>query len=194
MRWESENSDTHDSIKSDVGQCVPCLAGTYSIGSVDGWVETCSNCSAGEYVTTNGSSTCFSCPRGRFSTRNASTECEICTSGHYTGNLEEGSDVCLPCEPGKYTSSDFEVECDLCSEGKYTSMNGSKSCERCLAGTIPHQDVGSKECELLPAGKFGDGDKCPVNTYSDEGAAECTTYRQFAPRSLSVLLSFLHAY
>ena len=41
-------------------------------------------------------------------------------------------------------------------------------------GTVPHQDVESKECELLPAGEFGDGVKCPVNTYSDEGAAECT--------------------
>ena len=78
-RWESVISNLYDMIISDVGRCVDCLAGTYSVASLDEWVETCSNCSAGEYVTTNGSSTCFSCPRGRFSTRNASIECEICT-------------------------------------------------------------------------------------------------------------------
>ena len=32
-------SDAYDNINSDVGRCVPCLAGTYSIGSsMDGYM------------------------------------------------------------------------------------------------------------------------------------------------------------
>ena len=116
-RWEYVLSDFYNNINSDVGRCVPCMAGTYSVSSVGTWVETCSECSAGEYVSTNRASTCVSCPRGRFSTQNAATECEICTSGHYTGGLEEGSVVCLPCYPGTYSSSNYTVKCELCSTG-----------------------------------------------------------------------------
>ena len=36
-RWESVISDLYDSINSDVGRCVPCLAGTVSVPSMDGW-------------------------------------------------------------------------------------------------------------------------------------------------------------
>ena len=100
-------SDAYDNINSDVGRCVPCLAGTYSVGSSDGWVETCSDCSAGKYAATNGSSTCLSCPRGRFSTQNASKECNICTTGHSTDGLEVGSLVCVPCGPGTLHFTDI---------------------------------------------------------------------------------------
>ena len=126
-------------------------------------------------MATNGSSTCFSCPRGRFSTQIASTECEICTSGHSTGGLEEGSEVCVPCGPGTYSSSNYTVKCEMCPMRTYTSTNGSKSCETCPAGTIPHQDVGSSKCDPLPAGQFGTGTSCPINTYSESGAIECKT-------------------
>ena len=38
----------------------------------------------------------------------------------------------------------------------------------------PNQDVGSSKCDPLPAGQFGIGIPCPINTYSNEGAVECT--------------------
>ena len=83
-RWESVISDAYGNINSDVGQCVPCLAGTYSIGSVDGWVETCSDCGAGEYIGTNGSSTCLECSAGKYTSSVGKLECDVCTAGKYS--------------------------------------------------------------------------------------------------------------
>ena len=37
----------------------------------------------------------------------------------------------------------------------------------------PHQDIGSSKCDLLPAGQFGMGASCSINTYSEEGSVEC---------------------
>ena len=39
----------------------------------------------------------------------------------------------------------------------------------------PHQDVGSSKCDPLPAGQFGMGASCSINTYSKAGSVECTT-------------------
>jgi len=47
MRWESVISDFYENMISDVGRCAPCSSGTYSAGSVDGWIDRCLNCSAG---------------------------------------------------------------------------------------------------------------------------------------------------
>ncbi len=122
MRWEYVISDAYDKINSDVGRCVPCLAGTYSVGSVDGWTGRCLNCSAGTFIATNGSSAC--------------------------------------------------IECSL---GLFTSVNGSTVCTKCPAGMQPHQDIGSAKCDPLPAGQFGMGASCSINTYSNAGSVTCTT-------------------
>ena len=50
----------------------------------------------------------------------------------------------------------------------------STDCEACPNGRTSHQDVGSALCDPLPAGQFGIGATCPVNTYSESGAIECT--------------------
>lgn len=118
MRWESENSDTYDSIKSDVGQCVPCLAGTYSIGSVDGWVETCSNCSVGEYVATNGSSACLECIAGEYTLSEGKSKCDVCTAGKYS-EFSKGSSMCKKCSKGSFVCSDGASVCSQCNSGKY---------------------------------------------------------------------------
>ena len=39
----------------------------------------------------------------------------------------------------------------------------------------PHQDIGSSKCDPLPAGQFGMGASCSINTYSKAGSVECTT-------------------
>ena len=76
---------------------------------------------------------------------------------------------------GTYSSTNFTVECELCSNGLFTSKNGSTSCETCPVGMQPHQDIGSSKCDPLPAGQFGSGTSCPINTYSKAGSVECTT-------------------
>ena len=42
-------------------------------------------------------------------------------------------------------------------------------------GMTPHQDIGSSKCDPLPAGQFGMGASCSINTYSEAGSVECTT-------------------
>ena len=51
----------------------------------------------------------------------------------------------------------------------------SINCEACPNGRTSNQESGSSSCDPLPAGQFGMGASCPVNTYSESGAIECTT-------------------
>ena len=51
----------------------------------------------------------------------------------------------------------------------------SIDCEACPNGRTSNQESGSSSCDPLPAGQFGIGASCPVNTYSESGAIECTT-------------------
>jgi len=58
---------------------------------------------------------------------------------------------------------------------RYTSTQGSTECTECPAGEESHLDEGSSKCDPLPAGQYGNGAICPLNTYSEKGSVECTT-------------------
>ena len=121
-RWAYVKSDAYGNIKSIVGRCMPCLAGTYSVSSTnDEWVDTCLNCTTGTYISSNGSSACR-----------------------------------------------------LGDTGKFAEIGGLSECDACVAGKYSKSAKGSTKCDPLPAGQFGAGASCPINTYSEGGAAECT--------------------
>ena len=115
------------------------------------------------------------CPRGTYSVTNGSSTCEVCPVGHHTNGVEIGSTVCSQCERGRYSANNFTVECELCPQNLFTALNGSTSCEACPSGSVPNQEIGSWRCDPVAAGQFGSGSPCPMNTYSEAGAAECTT-------------------
>ena len=80
---------------------------------------------------------------------------------------------CLNCSAGTYGPSTQLSKCIDCPPGRFTALNGSTACETCPLGTEPLSDRGST-CKPIPAGQFGIGTPCPINTYSNEGAVECT--------------------
>ena len=178
-RWESVISDPYDSINSDAGRCVPCLAGTYSLGSVDGWVETCSDCGAGEYVAKNGSSACLECIAGEYTSSEGKSKCDVCTAGKYS-EFSKGSSMCETCTEGTYADSNGTSACSLCDAGKYTFEEGNLECDVCPKGTYSELKKGSSTCLNCTEGTYTSSDEqstcsqCVAGKYtSTQGNSEC---------------------
>jgi len=168
----SQNEQGETIIDSEMGTCSKCEVGTYGTSDV-GWIKKCKPCDRGYYSSKDGETICTECEGGLYTLDRGQSVCQHCLPGKFS-EFSTQSSSCLECPEGRYSSNNYTVECEPCPTGLYTSQNGSTSCETCPAGSIPEQDAESKKCTLLPAGQFGSGALCAVNTFSGEGSAYCT--------------------
>ena len=171
----------------NIGQCVPCAAGSYSVGGND---AVCTMCSAGQYTATSnsatctkcdagqtsrggqggivgagssrtaaGSTSCIECEKGKYSTATDSTTCKLCPPGHHASSV--GSSSCVLCETGKYDSNSNvggSAECTACGVGTFSDSTGALSCSSCQVGTYA-STVGLTACALCHRGTYADGVK-----------------------------------
>ena len=86
-----------ESYLSTPGHCEKCQAGTFSVTSVDVWVETCDPCPAGTFAPTEGSAQCFQCEVNQFAGNEGLSQCTSCPTGKYT-NGHRGSHQCKTCD------------------------------------------------------------------------------------------------
>lgn len=122
-------------------QCIPCAAGTFSVGVV------------GER--------CQQCPSKRYQDLTGQTACKLCPSGRIEN---EGMAVCEPC-PGTMVAQN--EECRPCPAGTFFSrLRGDAACLRCPNNMWSEQ--GWDNCLLCPPSSSGpggtglDGCKCGV--------------------------------
>eukprot|EP00940_MAST-03C_sp_MAST-3C-sp2_P000183 g183.t1 len=134
--WESWARRHNDSFSRSFGLCLECDEGSYSGGSVDGFVSECEVCLPGQYQPMRGQSACISCEEGRYTSDEASTECKTCDLG-FTPETRIGSTSCVPLSAGYYG---LGVPCAM----NTFSQGGAVSCEDCPFGKT--SDVGSSQC------------------------------------------------
>ena len=161
--------------------CASCSAGTYCAGDTAGAVSctgdtwdndlnpstacaTKTDCAAGQYVTSDGSSTsdrsCATCTSGSFSDASNSSSCATwseCSAGTYVSNTPSASAdrVCGDCASGTYSTTANAgsctqwTPCDAGSAGSGGSTTSDQSCSACSAGqycaggTSPAEDCGN---------------------------------------------------
>ena len=147
----------------------PCPVGTYS--SLSGLVSTseCSQCPAGQYCETPGSTNptgmCeagYYCPEGSYSRFDT-----ICPAGFF---CPEGSPIFSQCQAGTYTNTTGSSECSLCEDGFY-----------CLPVSIENATDNHLLCPpgyYCPEGTGSGWKPCPMGTYRNESglqrALQCT--------------------
>ena len=143
------NYSDHQNAQS----CPACEAGSYNPGGQR--VTSCALCSAGSY-SGSGQSECTNCTAGTFNPSQGSSTlsaCTPCLAG--TFNPSTGRASCLSCFAGGYSGSG-QSECTPCAAGSYQSSPGQSACTPCAAGSYQF-DLGKSVCDPCPAGSY-----CPV--------------------------------
>jgi hypothetical protein len=168
--------DPHDAFK-----CTACAAGTFKAGlgdktSYSDRNEPCSQCPAGTYSSTTGSTVCQNCTTHSTQVHSTSpigstsvTSC-TCNSGYdkvgtnpftcQPAPCAAGSTgpagSCSPCVAGKYKAVTGSAPCDNCAAGKFSAVTGQSSsgtCQNCLAGKYASL-TGSSVCANCFAGTY----------------------------------------
>jgi hypothetical protein len=152
----------------------------------------CTECPAGSYKETLGSTACVSCPDVKHITdcyRNEKSDC-VCMPGY----IDDGylSYACRPCLPGTYTNRNSNNrmrpegsydpgtdphECLHCPAGKYASGIASTACIACPTGTYSSREraVDVEQCISWVTGTFSNKtgassvaacEPCPAGHYS----------------------------
>ena len=163
--------------------CTQCAAGKYTITAGS---SVCIDCGAGKYSAATSatiSTTCVSCGAGTYSTIAGATVCANCSAGlssASTGATATGA--CTPCVAGKFTTSAGSSTCVSCVTGTYQDAQGATSCIRCSPGKS--SGVGWNYCGQCPGGKYSDNTTtynqyttcvpCAAGTYSWWEASSCT--------------------
>ena len=88
------------------------------------------NCTAGSYISLDGSSSCLSCESGTYTATDGLSECDTCSAGTYS-EFSKGSSRCLDCLAGWYISTNGTSECRQCESGTYTTTEGLSKCDTC---------------------------------------------------------------
>jgi hypothetical protein len=130
--------------------CAACPAGKFSSSWNQYQCQSWSECSSGQYISTNGTSSsdrvCSSCPPQQFSTHDNAYACtgwtDCVASQYVSSNGTSTTDrVCTPCGAGAYSASANEDSCapwTNCTASQYISTNGTSSvdrvCSSCMAG------------------------------------------------------------
>ena len=116
---------------------------------------------------------CSNCPAGGYSNTAGSTVCSQCTPGKYSGAAK--GTACLACAAGTFTNTPAATACAACAVGLYSNSTGASRCETCAPGYT------SAQCAACAAGSYKPlpGTQaclaCPRGTYSDAPAAtRCT--------------------
>jgi hypothetical protein len=151
----------------------PCAAGTYSVGGV----TTCTNCSLGTYIGSEGASSCLSCQAGYFANTTGLSKCSACLAGLFS---QFGASQCSLCSNGTYSLSSASQYCVSCDLGKYVNTSGSTSCLLCQKGYFSSKS-GSSTCQICGPGTFSSNDgsanclQCSQGTASNvSGATSCS--------------------
>jgi len=153
-RWEYVDSNEYDTITSKVGRCVECSVGTFSVGSVNSWIDTCSNCTAGAYTSTDGKSECSQCDGGTYTSLDGQSQCQTCPRGKHS-DLTIGSTECVECIPGRFSSQNGTTLCSPCPRGRYSTQNASRECKICTSGHHTEGfELGSTSCVQCDVGTF----------------------------------------
>ena len=126
---------------TSVATCAICPAGTYSGVAA----SSCTNCAAGTYATSAGTSTCTSCAAGTYSTAvgaSLASTCQSCVAGTYSTTVGASSSAtCQSCVAGTYSTvvgASSSATCQSCAAGTYSTVVGASSsstCQSCAAGT-----------------------------------------------------------
>jgi len=142
-------------------QCLDCAAGTFSLGSTDGTINTnptsCTACSAGSYSAAKAGS-CTSCSAGTFNSATNETSCTPCTAGSVSAT---GATSCTTCPAGSSANSDQSACLNnsgqvVCNAGSY-SADGT-TCTACPAGSVS-ESAGATSCTTCPAGSSANSDQ-----------------------------------
>ena len=199
-------SSRNSSESRPLRQCEPCSPGF--IGSVvDGgaasFIDGCTPCQAGSYLSLFGArpgTSCKACPSGRWSNSEGLTdyfECKSCSIGkigNLAGQVREDKG-CSPCGAGKYgISAGVSVEvlsceacpsgyiqselgkpyCLPCSPGKYRAMAGGTKCAVCEQGRYANRSGEDIGCLPAPSGKYtGPGNIFTLDVPGGYKAAGC---------------------
>ena len=139
-------------------QCTSCEKGKY--GDRTGTrASVCTLCPAGTYNPVEGAAgpgSCLPCEKGKYATMGAPQCLQVCRRGQEQLSNTE----CKDCPAGMTSDESPEPKCVRCDVGKFAPTPGSRSCEKCPAGTAPSMLRDS--C-----------DECPRNTYSLDGSPAC---------------------
>ena len=139
-------------------QCTSCEKGKY--GDRTGTrASVCTLCPAGKYNPVEGAAgqdSCLPCEKGKYATMGAPQCLQVCRRGQEQLSNTE----CKDCPAGMTSDESPEPKCVRCDFGKFAPTPGSRSCEKCPAGTSASMMRDS--C-----------DECPRNTYSLDGFGTC---------------------
>eukprot|EP00943_MAST-04B_sp_MAST-4B-sp1_P004825 g4825.t1 len=129
--------------------CAPCSSGTLTRLWNQYQCQTWSDCTTGQYISTNGTSSsdrvCSSCSPGKYTASTnafACTDWADCAAGEYisTNGTSSSDRVCSGCELGKYTGFSNSFACTdwkNCIAGEYISTNGTSSFDRVCSSCSP---------------------------------------------------------
>jgi alpha-tubulin suppressor-like RCC1 family protein len=170
--------------------CVPCNAGTFSIGNrsthCDSCVygkysllgaSSCMHCPFGTYSNVQKGSVCSSCPAGRNGTKGtASISVDNCTAVCPAGQYGVfGVIPCTPCSRGYFASAAASSLCQPCPMGQYQPSTNQTFCFQCSQNksTSGPGSMESTVClSICTAGYFGvnglaNCSACPLGKYAD---------------------------
>ncbi len=132
--------------------CVSVIsAGECPAGSFLTAAGECLSCVAGTYSSQINSTYCRKCPGGTASDQSGKF-CTDCQAGLYS---TWGSGACSPCSVGTYSEFPKSAKCDICAAGTYAKTAGSSSCNSepyCTGGysTEIAEYIGDPLCAFDP--------------------------------------------
>ena len=176
-----------------------CVAGAAGLGgslvnsSVSGswtWAggmqPSCLMCSAGSYVSLNGSS-CVACPTGMSTSSSVSTSissCAICVPG-YAGSVAHpgtaNASGCIPCPTGVYATGSGTASyssCSLCAPGYAGRVTNSGTpngagCAICALGSYSIPIRCKAGVKVMPSGVQHTSTPCGRNSAQSPSAKVC---------------------
>mmetsp|Transcript_30960 Transcript_30960/g.39863 ORF Transcript_30960/g.39863 Transcript_30960/m.39863 type:complete len:404 (+) Transcript_30960:2-1213(+) len=104
-------------------KCSECMAGTYSSSS--GSTSNCSTCSLGK-ASSNNASACTTCIPGKYASNNEGNN-----DGGLSIQIVTGASICQNCPIGYYSEYSAAIVCQACSENKLSNPEGANSSKLC---------------------------------------------------------------
>ena len=105
----------NDTASWSIGDCIPCLPGTWSGLEVRG--KECETCEIGTIAPSSGYALCMQCVAGTQAV--SATECAKCLVNEYTSTA--GSTSCQACPDNQFNTENGSVSCTLCSGGEVST-------------------------------------------------------------------------
>ena len=146
-----------------MGVICSCSSNTYRPAEtgVDAICKFFTNCSAGQYISTKGTSTtdrkCKTCSNGQFSTSKNRNDCismTTCHAGYYistkgTSTTDRKCKICDIPGTGTLENQTNAIECDDCPIGRFNNNHNKGICKQCPLGQFAKEKK-SKQCVKCP--------------------------------------------